>query len=251
MHILLVNDDGFDSPFLPPLCQAAARRGHRVSVAAPRTQQSAKSHSFTVFEPLTVSPAHMDGAAEAWRIDGTPADCARLGFMALSEQPVDLVISGINQGYNAGLATYVSGTVGAAREAAFAGYKAMAVSADPSADAENLALLADYAIRTGEKLMTYPAPPRAVCNLNMPPLPRERMKPTVVAPISPDMYRDSYDRRVSPRGMLYFWLGPETPAASYTPHTDLWYLHEGHPTVTFLTPEPCDQSRFSDFPVEL
>ena len=51
--------------------------------------------------------------------------------------------------------------------------------------------------------------------------------------------------------MLYFWLGPETPAASYTPHTDLWYLHEGHPTVTFLTPEPCDQSRFSDFPVEL
>ena len=119
MNLLLVNDDGIDSPLLHILCRAAAARGHHVTVCAPSVQQSAKGHSFTVFTPVMVHPRELEGAAAAWAVDGTPVDCTRLGLMALCEEPVDLVISGINNGFNAGLATYVSGTVGAAREAAF------------------------------------------------------------------------------------------------------------------------------------
>ena len=68
-------------------------------------------------------------SSAAWQVEGTPADCTRLGLRALAQEPVDLVISGINDGWNLGLLTYVSGTVAAAREAAFLGYPALAVSA--------------------------------------------------------------------------------------------------------------------------
>ena len=128
MNILLTNDDGFDSPLLHMLCRAAAARGHNVYVSAPATQQSAKSHSFTLTRPLIAHPREMEGAAKAWAVEGTPVDSARLGFMSLADAPIDLVISGMNDGENVGLATYVSGTVGAAREAAFQRKRAMAVS---------------------------------------------------------------------------------------------------------------------------
>ncbi len=251
MHILLVNDDGFDSPYLPLLATAASRRGHRVSVSAPDTQQSGKAHSFTVFTPLMVTPSAMEGAAEAWRVQGTPVDCARLGLMALCQEPVDLVISGINDGYNAGLATFLSGTVGAAREAAFSGHKALAVSIEAMADPRTAQLLADYAIRTAEKLMDYPLPPQTVCNLNMPPVAPEQLKAPVVAPLNHDYYDDSYEQRVSPRGVTYFWLTFEKPLDHYAEGTDRWYLEKGHPTVTFLGTEPMEQGKFADFPLPL
>ncbi len=98
MHFLMVNDDGFDSEELRMLCRAAVRRGHRVTVVAPATQQSGKSHCFSIFQPLTVHPAEMEGADAAWKVEGTPVDCARLGMYALADGPVDLVISGITQG---------------------------------------------------------------------------------------------------------------------------------------------------------
>ena len=105
MNILLVNDDGIDSPYLALLCRAAAARGHRVTVCAPSTQQSAKSHSFTIFTPVTVHPREVEGACAAWAVDGTPVDCVRLGLLSLCGDGVDLVLSGINDGFNTGLAT--------------------------------------------------------------------------------------------------------------------------------------------------
>lgn len=129
MHILLVNDDGISSEALQLQCRAFAARGHRVTVCAPSSQQSAKSHCFTIATPVTVHEMQFEGADSAWAVDGTPVDCTRLGLMSICESdPVDLVVSGINYGYNAGLAVYVSGTVGAAREAAFQLCPALALS---------------------------------------------------------------------------------------------------------------------------
>ena len=106
MHLLLTNDDGFHSP-------------------------------------LCARPATMEGAAAAWQVEGTPADCTRLGLRALAQEPVDLVISGINDGWNLGLLTYVSGTVAAAREAAFLEYPALAVSAGVDTPEETIRFLAE------------------------------------------------------------------------------------------------------------
>ena len=249
MHFLLVNDDGFDCEGLRLLCTAAANRGHRVTVCAPETQQSARSHAFTVFSPLMVRPAEMPGAAAAWRIGGTPVDCTRLGMLALAEGPVDLVISGINEGYNIGLATYVSGTVGAAREAAFAMGKALAVSMEPRTPEDMRVFFADYAIRTAEKLVTAEVPRQSVCNLNAPCCHVSEMRGAVICPISRLMYRDGYERYDSPRGDISFWLKPMETVDTPDPGSDLAVLKDNRMAVTFLAPDPCDQAAWADFPI--
>lgn len=241
MHFLLVNDDGFDSPELALLCGAAAARGHRVTVVAPETQQSARSHCFTVFSPLFARRGRMKGATEAWRVAGTPVDCARLGLLALAKEPVDLVISGINQGYNIGLATYVSGTVGAAREAAFIQGRAMAVSMEPQTPEDMRAFFADYAIRAAETVVTAEVPHLSVCNLNAPCCGAADLKGVRTCGLSHRLYKDGYERYVGPRGDISFWLKPMPPYDEPEPETDLALLGENWLTVTWLTPEPCAQ----------
>lgn len=252
MHILLVNDDGISSPSLAMLCRAAAARGHQVMVCAPSTQQSGKSHSFTIFDQVRVHPAKMEGAYEAWAVDGTPVDCARLGIKAFAKTPIDLVISGINHGYNTGLATYVSGTVGAAREAAFQNVKAMAVSADYGAGQDILAFFSEWIMTAAERWVTYDkAPAMTVCNLNIPTVPIPELKEPVMCPISLNVYQDGYERRVSPRGDIYFWVTEEIQDDHPAEGTDVYMLNQGHITCTFLSPEPCDQQMYRDFLEEM
>lgn len=236
MHILLTNDDGIDSPYLAALSAAAGARGHWVTVSAPRNQQSAKSHAFTLSEPLKVYPASLPGAAQAWAVGGTPVDSCRLGMMNLAEGRPDLVISGINVGYNTGTAVYVSGTVGAAREAAFQGIPAMAASLEEGAPEETLRWFADWAVALGEQLVAQGMPPLSVCSVNAPGVPPAMLKPPALCPLNPQIYRDSYEERTSPRGGRYFWLGPELPQEQPVPGSDVAMLQEGHVTITFLCP---------------
>ena len=252
MHFLLVNDDGFDSEELRMLCRAAVARGHRVTVSAPSAQQSGKSHSFTVFEPLMVHKDAMEGAMAAWRVDGSPVDCARLGLYALAEEPVDLVISGINQGYNIGLATYVSGTVGAAREAAFDRGRALAVSTETNTPEDMRLFTAEYAVRVAEKLVTADVPPQSVCNLNTPCCHVGELRGARVCGLCHLMYRDGYERHDGPRGQIAYWLKPmETEwDRDKEPESDMALLLDNWITITFLTPEPCDQSPWADVPPE-
>ena len=249
MHILITNDDGIDSPLLQILAQAASARGHRVTVSAPADQQSAKSHAFTISAPLFVREKTVSGAEEAWAVSGTPVDSCRIGMMGLT-QDIDLVISGINNGLNAGLATYVSGTVGAAREAAFQGYHAMAVSVEYDTPEAEVRLFADYCVRTGEKLVNSEYPPMSVCNVNYPPVPWKEVRGAAICPISKNIYRDTYERRVSPRGQVYYWLRPMESYEELDPGSDMDLLEKGYITVTFLAPEVVDQSRYADFPLQ-
>ncbi|MBR4710856.1 MAG: 5'/3'-nucleotidase SurE [Clostridia bacterium] len=251
MHFLLTNDDGFDSPELHLLCEAAAARGHRITVSAPEEQQSAKSHAFSVFSPLFVREDRMPGAERAYRVRGTPVDSCRLGFMSLAGDRVDAVLSGINAGFNVGLATYVSGTVGAAREAAFAGYPALAVSMEPRTPDDMRAYFADYAVRTAEMMVRGEAayPPQAVCNLNAPCCRVEELKGAKVCGISHLIYKDSYVRYDGPRGDITYWLRPMEPEYNPEPGLDLGLLMQNWITVTFLTPEPCDQRQWESFPL--
>lgn len=249
MRILLVNDDGFDSPLLAVLCRACSERGHKVLVSAPDTQQSARSHAFTLTTPILCHEAQMEGADRAFRIEGTPVDSARVGFMSLAEEPVDLVISGINRGYNMGLATFVSGTVGAAREAAFHGLPAMAVSVHESASAETAMMFARYCVRMGEKLVQTEMPEQSVCNINCPALPWSEIREPRICRMERHVYLDAYVGQTTPRGIRCFWLEGEQVKPELDSGSDESLLREGHLTVTILAPEGCDQSRFTSFPL--
>ena len=235
MNILLVNDDGIHSPELRLLARTAKARGHHILVCAPSQQQSAKGHSFTISSPVMVHPVAMEGADAAWAVDGTPVDCTRLGLMELSDAPIDLVISGINQGYNIGLATYVSGTVGAAREAAFQGVKAMAVSAEPCTPAPTMAIFVEWVLTLAEQVATFDLPRLSVVNVNVPPVEVHELQPPRLCPINCRIYHDHYERRESPRGGEYFWLAPVEDDPAPEPGSDCDLLAKGHITVSILT----------------
>ncbi|MBN1817720.1 MAG: hypothetical protein JW828_10185, partial [Sedimentisphaerales bacterium] len=115
MHILLTNDDGIFAPGLAAVYQELVKLG-QVTVAAPSDVQSAASHRISL-EPVGCELVDILGAFSGFSIDGTPADCVKLALNELldeEQEPVDLVVSGINYGANLGVHVYYSGTVAAA-----------------------------------------------------------------------------------------------------------------------------------------
>ena len=251
MNLLLVNDDGIASPQLHMVARAAKARGHHVLVCSPSQQQSARSHCFSITAPVMVHPRELEGADAAWAIDGTPVDCTRLGLMELTDRRIDLVISGINQGYNIGLATYVSGTVGAAREATFHGVKAMAVSAEPHTPASTLSFFAEWLLTLGEHLAKADIPPLTVCNVNIPPVEVHELQSPVICPINRHIDIDEYERRSNSRGLTYFWLTAPQEDPDPIPGSDVDLLRQHHITVSMLTVDGGCSSGYDELLSEL
>ncbi len=115
MKILVTNDDGIQSEGLSIVARWASKLGE-VTVAAPKTQQSGKSHAIAIRTPIEIERVPFDCVTEAYAVGSTPVDCVRFATIAL-ERKYDLVISGINRGYNLGEDILYSGTVGAIFEA--------------------------------------------------------------------------------------------------------------------------------------
>ena len=128
--ILITNDDGITANGLIRLCTAARKFGE-VWVVAPGSQRSACSHSITIREPIDVYPFDINiEGIHAFKSTGTPADCVRVGCLNIMPGKPDIVLCGINDGYNCGCDLQYSATVGAALEASFQGIHAIALSED-------------------------------------------------------------------------------------------------------------------------
>lgn len=128
MNILIVNDDGIYAEGLMHVVQWAKEFAD-VTVVAPKVQQSGKSHAIEIHDGYEVTQVDLIDGVKAYSVDSTPADCTRIALLALKLKP-DLVISGINRGFNIGGDIVYSGTVGAVFEAARLGCKGLALSAD-------------------------------------------------------------------------------------------------------------------------
>lgn len=233
MHFFLVNDDGVGAKGIMALYRAAVEQGHEVTMCAPRCQQSAASHRFTLIDPVFAGPyplEHGDGYA----IAGSPADCVRIGLQKLVQKPVDVVISGINEGYNAGMATHYSGTVGAAMEGSFHRLPAMAVSIHHKATQEMLDHFAHYVIRVAAQYARKPQRRATILNINAPCVEPSQLRQPVYAPLDTAFYLDSYERRTSPRAGDYFWLEGGSPIEPPVEGSDNWYLSRGHITLTVM-----------------
>ena len=130
MRILITNDDSISSPVLAPLAKWAQKLGE-VTVIVPKFEQSGKSHSIELHKPFEVlRQADLIPGVRTFTVDSSPADCVRYAILGMGET-FDLVISGVNRGFNIGLDLIYSGTVGAASEAVALGCKAVALSTDP------------------------------------------------------------------------------------------------------------------------
>lgn len=129
MRILITNDDSISAPVLPHLVQWAKKLGE-VTVVVPKVEQSGKSHGIELHKPFEVLKSDLIPDVECCTVDSTPADCVRYAVLGMHRE-FDLVISGINKGFNVGLDIMYSGTVGAIFEAAALGIPAIALSTDP------------------------------------------------------------------------------------------------------------------------
>ncbi len=232
MHFLITNDDGVSAPGIWSLADAALAAGHRVTVCAPLTQQSASSHRLTITEPMIASKYPHHGA-EVYAIEGTPVDCVRIG-RHMAKEPVDFCLSGINNGENVGTGLFYSGTAAAAREAAMLYIPSLAVSIAVGADEEMRANLARKALDLALLLSQRSMPRLTFCNLNAPRLSPDKVKPLRLASISDSYYLDGYEQRINPRGVHYFWLEAGESMEPAQPGTDVSLLSEGHMTCTFV-----------------
>ncbi len=129
MRILITNDDGVMSPVLPSLIKWAAGLGDVITVA-PKVEQSGKSHAIDFTRLIEIKKVTLKDGITAYAMDSTPADCVRYAVCGMNEH-FDLVISGINRGFNLGKDIVYSGTAGAIFEAARLGIKGIAISTDP------------------------------------------------------------------------------------------------------------------------
>ncbi len=173
LHILITNDDGIAADGLRRLAKAASQYG-KVWVVAPDGQRSGTSHNISMLTPLDVFPYPfpVEGVS-AFTCSGSPADCVRVGSLNLMPQKPDVVLSGINNGFNVASDIQYSGTAGAAFEAAFQGYHAIAVSEETNTAHE---VTDAYLHEILEKLLAEPLPPGAIWNVNFPNCPLAECK---------------------------------------------------------------------------
>ena len=235
-NVLLSNDDGIHSPGLRALADAFLQDGWRVCVCAPDGERSAAAHSITIKRPLVVTEIKWTDVAEnapltVYTCDGTPADCVKVALLSLLERKPDVVVSGINNGWNAGTDVHYSGTVGAAMEAAFEGAQGIAVSVShpDRARNENAAMCA---VGLARRLVEAPLDLPAILNLNLPDCPPEAIRGLVEAPLSAIRYTDAYDHLPRGRGRGAYWLKGEIVEESALPGGDLERLLHGYATVT-------------------
>ena len=165
MKILVTNDDGITSPLLKKLVAIAKQFGE-IYVVAPDTQRSAVSHGFTYTRPILVRPYDFGTeGVSAYSCDGLPADCVRVGISAVLPNKPDLVLAGINDGFNLGADIQYSGTVAAAMEAAFTGVQAIAVSIGREGFEE---IIDAYLPGLLKECIEKPLPRNQIWNINFP-----------------------------------------------------------------------------------
>ena len=145
MRILITNDDGINAPTLKKLAKWATKHGE-VTVVAPKIEQSGKSHAIEIIKSMEIEKVDFLEGVEAYYVDSTPADCARYGIIGL-KRDYDVVISGINRGFNLGKDIVYSGTVGAIFESAGLGFKSVAISTAPDS--------LDLAVEQLDKVFEY------------------------------------------------------------------------------------------------
>ncbi len=231
MKILISNDDGIHSPGIVALAEIARSFGE-VRIVAPDFEQSAKSHSITVTRPLHYYPTDMFGDLEAYRVDGTPADCVAIGAYHWGE--IDLVLSGINLGLNIGHNIWHSGTVAAAKQAVFWDIPAIAFSAPFDSGPTDYSVFESYLRDTIDMFLEQ----RDLFLLNVN-FPREP-KGILWTRQSVRHYEGVVVPGEDPMGRKHYWFA-ERPKESVEEGTDRWAIERGYVSLTPLRIDLTDE----------
>ena len=230
--ILLTNDDGIHAPGLAALEHELRQLGE-VTVVAPTQEQSGVSQSITFLRPLVCSPVERAAGRPGWTVDGSPADCVKIGLFECCPERPQLIVSGINGGLNAGINVLYSGTVAAAIEGSTFGIRSIAVSLE-HAEHPAFEMAAQLAGKIIKQLVQQATRGQLLFNVNIPTAALAGPAPICVVPMSLARYGDQFIKRQDPKGRNYFWATTDPPPQDPSTETDLVALQQGYITVTPL-----------------
>ena len=236
MEILITNDDGVYAPGILALADALTSVAD-VIVVAPESEQSGVSHALTFLTPFFLNELESDRPnLKRFSVNGTPADCTKLGLVEVCPRKPDMVISGINGGLNVGINCIYSGTLAGAREAAFFGVPSYAVSMEVArkgvSNPVHVARAAELARDLILKLNDRSADPGIHYNINYPVHALEGTAEIRVVPMETTRFDYRFQQGTDPTGRPYYWTGHS--AANVDPErlTDVTTVERGFVTVT-------------------
>ncbi|NLI78170.1 MAG: 5'/3'-nucleotidase SurE [Candidatus Riflebacteria bacterium] len=242
MKFLVSNDDGIQARGIAALARALLPYGE-VTVVAPNRERSACSHSLTLEHPLRTAPVDFPVPVHrALSVNGTPADCVKLGLAKLMETPPDLVVAGINKGANTTVDVFYSGTVAAAFEGVFNDVPAIAFSLASFDHDADYSLAQTWVARTLDRILQDGPAKGFVYNVNIPYLPDSGIRGIRLTRLGNVRYRDSYELRHDPVGRPYYWLTGEPEILDQDPACDIVALREGFVSMTPIRAELTDAS---------
>lgn len=230
-RLLVVNDDGINGAGLRPLIDALSTIGE-VTTLVPDQERSAQSHTLTLHKPMRLTKVRN----RLYKLNGTPADCARLGALRLMKGHVDLIVSGINRGYNLGQDTVYSGTVAAAMEGILLKFPAFAISSGYRKENIDFARAAAFARRLSLQILSRGLPPGTLLNINVPPKanPSAKLKGPRITFLGERVYDNRITVRRDPLGAEYIWLVGRSIRSIARTGTDVAATKAGRISITPL-----------------
>lgn len=225
MRILITNDDGIYSPGIAALAKVASKFGE-VRIVAPDVEQSSMGHAVTHSRPLNYKKSPIEfGGLEAYRVNGTPADCVALGTHLWSK--TDIVLSGINMGPNLGNSMWHSGTLAAAKQAVLLGIRGIALSTPVGKTEPDFNLLEPFVEKTLALLLK--STELALFNVNFPEHPRDLRWTRQ----SVRLYDGQIVPGTDPLGRKHYWFTVK-PLEAAEEGTDRWAVENDLVSITPL-----------------
>jgi 5'/3'-nucleotidase len=230
-RILISNDDGVRAPGIAMIAQTLQAIG-QVIIVAPADNQSGKGHSIVTSEPVFREDLTLPNGLRAIGLTATPASTVNIAIRNIVEAKPDLVVSGINRGYNLGYSTYLSGTVGAAREGAIHGVPAIATSLAEEGAPRDYVYAAEEVLGIARRVKQFGLPPDTFLNVNIPARPADGYKGYMITTQATKKEGEEHFAEMKhPSGRTLYWSvyrevsdGPQG--------TDMWAVNNGYVSVT-------------------
>jgi 5'-nucleotidase len=225
-QILITNDDGIHAPGIRCLWRAL-KDFAEVTVIAPAYEQSGSGLAITFHSPLRIEKVQWDSNTLVWSVNGTPADCVKLGLNVLFKKKPDLIVSGINKGSNAGRNVLYSGTVGGAIEGVLQGIPAIAFSCldylDPGYKKaeEHIPSIVNLALANS-------LPPGTLLNVNFPKKEIEQIRGIKLTRQGKEFWTENLITRPHPEEGDYYWLGLRRARFEEEEDCDISWLEQGY-----------------------
>ena len=247
LRILLTNDDGIYAEGIRILAEVLRDNGHQVFITAPDRERSAAGHSITILEPLRANRIDHYKNIEAYQINGTPADCVKLGIEKLMSFSPELIISGINNGSNLGYDVLYSGTVSAAIEGWIMGFNSIAVSLVCKGKRKYITAanyinnyISDFDLSVFKETI--------LLNINVPDCEFNQVKGVRITKLGTSLYEDTYEERTDPMGKKYYWISGGNGRDEKGENTDIVAVENDFISITPLKIDLNNENLIENWP---